>query len=157
GRSLAQIARATKGKSAQGLIEALVAGQATRLRALKISATTRRARLERYRQRVERVVSHARGTPAIERDLLTASSYLGLGDGRLPTRLQQGETLAQVAQSTPGRSPSGLEQAIVNARRARVTQARTAGLISRGAARKELASLPALVEAELHRKLLQGG
>jgi hypothetical protein len=155
GASLARVAEQTPGRSAHGLVEALLAAQAARLRSLKLSEATRKTRLKRYRERIERLVAHSKASPAIERDLLAASAYLAIGDGRLHTLLEQGQTLAQIAQSIGGRSSAGLKEAILKSRRERLRAAATAGLLSRKDEQAALAALPARVESELHRKLLQ--
>jgi hypothetical protein len=155
GQSLADVAAGIDGRSAQGLIETLVAAQAARLKAMKLPATTQRTRLTRYRQRIERLVSHRRAAPAIERDLLVASRYLDIGDGRLHTLLEQGRTLAQIAAATHGRSTAGLEAAILAARRSDLKTAASSGLLSHKDETAALAALPGAVEAELRRELLQ--
>jgi len=156
GRSLAQIADATKGKSSAGLIDVILANSAARMRAAKVPASTQKVRLERARRRLDRQVSRVRGTPALEHDLLAASDYLGVSSGELHVLLQHGQTLAQVAESKSGRSAQGVTDAIVKDRRERLKAAVAAGLLTPAAEQAEVAALPGKIDAEIHKKQLQG-
>jgi hypothetical protein len=100
-------------------------------------------------------VDRVKGSSAVERDLLAASAYLAIGDGALHILLQHGQTLAEVAASTKGRSVQGLSEAIVKARTSRLAIVAKAGLISTSEERKSVAALPATVDKEIHRKPLQ--
>ena len=53
-------------------------------------------------------------------DLQLAATYLGLGRAELRRRLQTGETLAEVAAATPGKSPAGLIAAVLAPREAQL-------------------------------------
>lgn len=62
-------------------------------------------------------------------DLAAAASYLGVSQQRLREELQGGETLAELADATPGKSAAGLEDAIVDAKSKHIkTEAETGKL-----------------------------
>lgn len=52
-----------------------------------------------------------------------AATYLGLTDDALRQKLEAGQTLAQIAQATSGKSVDGLEQALIDAATKRLDQA----------------------------------
>jgi hypothetical protein len=152
GRSLAQIAAATGGKSAAGLVEALVSARAAQLsakvKANKLSPAAERARLAHLRRRLtaelERVPGYS-GLPETAR-------YLGIGAAQLRADLHAGRSLAQIAAATPGRSAAGLVDARVSAREATLRQALASGKIS-GRVEHELASaLRRRIAGEVERK-----
>jgi hypothetical protein len=64
---------------------------------------------------------HARGGVVGRRDLAAASAYLGVSEEQLASELRSGISLAQVANSTPGRSSAGLVAALVTAKRERLS------------------------------------
>lgn len=137
GESLAQVADATNGKSATGLIESLVAEKKKRLSAATASLT----------RRVTAAVN-GRGGPgspsnagargpgwrrlfaAPTRLGFVAASYLGIPAAQLQGDLRSGATLAQVAKATSGRSEAGLIEALVASRRARLAAAVAFGSLS---------------------------
>ena len=106
GRSLAQVAAATPGRSAQGLIEAIVAGAQGRPR--RPLANLR----SHVSAEVQRKTGAARATLSS-----VAAGYLGLTLEQLRARMSAGETLAQIAGSIPGHSRAGLVAALVQQRR----------------------------------------
>jgi hypothetical protein len=59
-----------------------------------------------------------------------ASGYLGVPRAQLRSELGAGESLAQIAAATPGKSPDGLAKAIANAKLARLHEALAAGRIT---------------------------
>jgi hypothetical protein len=161
GQTLAQIADATSGRSAAGLIEALVAAQKTRL--AKVSANlTRRVTAEvngsagaDLRGRGARgqganvaggPVFAARGALA-----LAAYSYLGVTSTQLYNDLRSGQTLAQIADATSGKSAAGLVSALVAARREQLAVAVTAGLLTRPHEEAIIAKLPSRITALVDR------
>lgn len=81
-----------------------------------------------------------------------ASSYLGLGLGEVRRRLRNGETLAEIADSTPGHSARALEREIV--------AGRSAELKKQGATPSQSAAavhrLRARLRAQLRRKRRAG-
>jgi hypothetical protein len=126
GKTLAQIADATSGKSKAGLIAALVshekqeladavtAGRLTKAQSDQIAST--------LTQRFTDLVNGVR--PAIGpggrgpghdhgEGIQVAATYLGITVDSLRTQLQAGKTLAQVANATSGKSASGLIDALV--------------------------------------------
>ena len=83
----------------------------------------------------------------------TAASYLGLDAGALRRRLRSGETLAQIAESTPGHSSRGLLHAVL--------ARRTAELAKQGLTPAELrdrvSQLRTKLRAQLRRRRRVGG
>lgn len=115
GQTLAQIATA-EGKPVAPLMQQL--GQSAssqvegRLRAsaARVGTAKRAARRRRHSLR------------------LAAAEYLGIAPSALARQLRSGATLAQIAERTPGRSSSGLIEALVQARsQARVESGAAAG------------------------------
>jgi hypothetical protein len=159
GSSLGQVADATPGKSAAGLIDAMVAARASKLKKLGLPASVERARLAHYRERITYIVERVKAAPALERDLRAASQYLGVTSRELHTRLQQGKTLAQLteADAASGKSIPGLTKAILAVREARLHALLSEHQITQAEEEKALGELPALVASELHRKQLQPG
>src|SRR5205823_6434367 len=56
------------------------------------------------------------------RDLPIAASYLGLPQAQLEAELRSGRSLAQIADSTPGRSVAGLIDALIAHKRERLAK-----------------------------------
>jgi hypothetical protein len=125
GKTLAQIAAATNGKSASGLVAALVAaeqkeiaaavtaGKLTQAQADQITATL----TQRFTDLVNGVhlagpggahFGHG-GGPGLD----PAATYLGISETSLFTQLRSGKTLAQIADATAGKSAAGLIAALV--------------------------------------------
>jgi hypothetical protein len=109
GKTLAQIADATSGKSSSGLIDALVAAE--QKEHPDASASDIRAR--------ETAFVNGTGGPGFRHGpgdaLAAAATYLGTTTQDLLTQLQSGKTLAQIADATSGKSSSGLIDALVAA------------------------------------------
>jgi hypothetical protein len=138
GKSLAQIADATGGKSAAGLTEALVAARKARLATLA----------SKLPKRIAAEVNVPGGPPAGQRRAhggavrlaalfaspsragSVAASYLGVSASQLKAELGSEKTLAQVADATSGRSQAGLIAALLQARSARLARAAAAGRLS---------------------------
>jgi hypothetical protein len=131
GRSLAQVADATAGKSAAGLSEALVAARKARLATAagrlpkRVAAEINRpggpaAAAARAAVRRERAQIGSLRIPALfaspSRPGSVAARYLGIGASKLQADLRSGKTLAQVADATPGKSQAGLIAALVQSR-----------------------------------------
>jgi hypothetical protein len=123
GKSLAEIADTTSGKSAQGLILTLEAAAKQKLHA---AAARLSARI------TVKVDEHLDGDggPAVH----AATGYLGLSVSQLREDVRSGKTLAQVASSTRGKSEAGLIEAIVSARKAALAAEAKAGGISQARA-----------------------
>jgi hypothetical protein len=130
GKTLAQIASATSGKSTAGLIAALVAheqteiadavkaGKLTQVQADQITASLQ----QRFTDFVNNIrPPHGGGPRHFALDLLsTAAAYLGTTPSALMTQLQSGKTLAQIANAPSGKSASGLIDALVAAAKAKL-------------------------------------
>jgi hypothetical protein len=152
GRTLAQIADATGGKSATGLIEALVSARAAQLNAevaaKKLSPGTERSQLARLRRRLTVQLER---TPGYS-NLPVSARYLGISAARLRADLHAGRSLAQVAAATPGRSSAGLIDARVSAREAALAAALASGKLSQAAERALASGLRQRVTSEVERK-----
>ncbi|HKU59297.1 MAG TPA: hypothetical protein VJP39_06800 [Gaiellaceae bacterium] len=112
GKTLAQIANGTSGKSAAGLIAALVADAKQHL------GTNAPSDLEqRITDFVNGKLPVRTGRPGFGRPrfpgLDVVTSYLGISNSDLLTQLRAGKTLAQIANATSGKSASGLIAALV--------------------------------------------
>jgi hypothetical protein len=124
GKSLAQIAEATPGRSKSGLIAALVSEKRRRLSTLG-AAVNRRVSAEVNRSGPGSVrVGHRRRGAGLggfasvpNRVADAAAGYLGVPPALLGSELRSGKTLAQVANSTRGKSEAGLVAALVAAKR----------------------------------------
>jgi hypothetical protein len=116
GKTLAQIAAATSGKSAAGLIVALVADAKATLGANAPSDLT---------ERITALVNGQHGMHGPPGDHLrgldAAATYLGTTADALRTQLQSGKTLAQIANATSGKSAAGLIDALVADARTHIT------------------------------------
>jgi hypothetical protein len=121
GKTLAQIADATSGKSAAGLIAALVADAKA---ALGANAP---ADLTQHITDLVNGVHDMHGGPGGPHGgpggpgLDAAATYLGLTPDALRTQLQSGKTLAQIANATAGKSAAGLIDALVADARTHIT------------------------------------
>jgi hypothetical protein len=129
GKTLAQVAGATSGKTVAGLIDALVAAEKTELAAAVTAGRITQAQADQAAAGLTAHVTaevnateparspggpgghghHGRGGD----DFTAAATYLGLTETALATQLQAGKTLAQVADATSGKSASGLIDALV--------------------------------------------
>jgi hypothetical protein len=159
-RSLAQIADAHSGKSAQGLTEAIIASRKARLGKLA-SRLPKRIGAEVARTGRGGAGASGKGGSAAQAQGLSrlglftaaghlgsaAADYLGLTPAQLRGQLQSGKTLAQLAEATPGKSKAGLIDALVAAKqerlagklaKKRLTQARAARKAQRLHKRVEL-------------------
>jgi hypothetical protein len=153
GKTLAQIAAATSGKSQQGLIEALEAAKKARLSAA--AATLQR----RVSKEVTRPGGPAPGSGselsgrfATERGLgRTAASYLGLSPQQLQAKLRSGKSLAQIAEATAGKSSSGLTAALLAARRHRLDSVAASRRLSTVELSRRQARLKRRIERLVHR------
>jgi hypothetical protein len=146
GRALAEIASARPGRSAAGLVDALVAARIARLHASG-SAAARSARIVGLRQRIASQISGVApyvGLPASAR-------YLGVSVARLAGELRTGRSLAQIADATRGRSAAGLIDARVRSREAKLRSALAAGKLTKSSVDALLADLRRRVSAEVDR------
>jgi hypothetical protein len=143
GKTLAQLANETPGRSEAGLISALLA--------------VRRARLNAQAVHLSQSVSAAvhrpggPGAPALG-PRYEARIYLGLSAAQLNGELRSGKTLAQVANETPGRSEAGLVDALVADRRELLADAVASGRLTRTQEQVRLPRLIRQVSAVVQRK-----
>ena len=145
GKSLAQLAATTPGKSETGLIAALLAGA-------KAKRAAGDANLE---ARVKALVNgtpgfaaagHARA-PGARRAAVRAAvlSYLGIRGHQLLEQFKAGKTLAQIADSTPGKSAAGLTEVLVKTLTAKLNAAVAADRLSKKGQAVRLAVLHARI------------
>jgi hypothetical protein len=134
GQTLAQIANSTSGKSATGLIDALV-------------SATQQAHAASVRNRVTLAVDGVR--TAVGRS--NAAGYLGVSVARLRQDLRSGRSLAQIAGDTSGKSATGLIDALVSAREAQVKAAVASGMLEQAVAGKYLSNLHQRITHEVDR------
>jgi hypothetical protein len=142
GKTLAQVADSRSGKSASGLVAALLAAKQAKL-AHAASTLPKRVNAEVNRAGGPRSAIAGRGVAAAPRSRLdtlfsapaspgrVAASYLGLAPSQLKAELQSGKTLALLAGATPGKSKAGLVDALVASREKRRARAASAGQVSR--------------------------
>jgi hypothetical protein len=170
-KTLAQVADASAGKSAAGLTQALVAARKARLASVAAKLASASSKLP---QRVAAEVNRA-GGPAGARHLITAAArldalfsapkasgavaagYLGVAPARLKAQLHAGETLAQAADATAGKSQAGLVQALIAPRRSRLAEATAAGRLSKARHSKRLAGLQKRMSALVQRQFTGAG
>lgn len=151
GKTLAGIANATPGKSAAGLVDAIVAKAKTKLDKLVASARITQAQedsfLAKYRTAVTAFVNrvpgagHCSGTTLFVDEFGVAASYLGLTKLQLVAQLRTGKTLAAIANATPGKSASGLVDAMVAAEKTKLDAIVTKGKLTQGQETTILAKL----------------
>jgi hypothetical protein len=158
GRTLAQVADATPGRSATGLIDRIVASRqaalAAAVRSGGLTAAQQKAALATLRGRVRVRVDRVGGYPSVVgrrpvRAPAAAAAYLAIGQAQLRTELRSGRTLAQLANGTPGRSARGMIEAIVAATKVRLAAAVAAGRLTQASERQMLANLQQRVAAEV--------
>jgi hypothetical protein len=166
GKTLAQVADATSGKSASGLIDALVAAEKTEIAAdVKAGRLTQAQADERLANLRAHETAEVNGTfrghgPGGRGDhggphaaLAAAAAYLGLDAAALETSLRSGKTLAQVAEATSGKSKAGLIAAMVAAEKTELAAAVKAGRLTQADADKIGADLTARVTDLVEGKL----
>jgi hypothetical protein len=156
GRTLAQIANATGGKSATGLLNVLVSEKAGKLRsrvaAGKLSRKQETTQLADLRTRIHAQIDRLRSdrVPGYV-GLAATAHYLGVSASQLRTELLSGRSLAQIAATTPGKSASGLIDARVSAREVEIKAALASGKIAHAQASRLLSNLRARVTREVQR------
>jgi hypothetical protein len=138
GKSLAEVANATGGKSAAGLIQTLEAAQQRRLSAAAASVPTR-------------ITAEVNRKGARNDGLRAAASYLGVSATTLRADTRTGKTLAEIANATSGKSEAGLIDALVSARKAALASAVSSGAITQAQANAALPRLADRVTARVRR------
>lgn len=144
GKSLAQIAAQSKGRSAAGLTQALIAQRTARLAAAAAQIP------QRVRAEVQRA-----GGPA-EHRVSAALSYLGLTRAALQADLRSGKTLAQIASATSGKSEAGLIDALVRARKQALAAKVAAGALTQKQVNARLGGLAERVRLGVERRRSPG-
>jgi hypothetical protein len=160
GKTLAQVADATSGKSAAGLTQTLLAIHRARLASA----------LAKLPQRVAAEVNRAGGPGAGGRRVgglrtfaapggpgAIAAGYLGVAPAQLQAQLRTGKTLAQVAEATAGKSTAGLVDALVAARRAKLARATAAGRLTEARQAKRASKLHKRMNALVQRQFAGAG
>lgn len=165
GKTLALIAETTSGKSAPGLVDALVAAEKTELDAAVKADRITQAQEDRIvpalTARFTALLNKTRpargsGGPDLRHGrrrgrLAAAATYLGITERTLATQLQGGKSLAQVADATSGKSAAGLIDALVARRMAKVDAALRASRITQAQHDQIVARLKARVTALVNR------
>src|ERR1035441_2510861 len=145
GQTLAQVANATPGKSEAGLIAALTTARRQRL--AKVSANVPRS----VRAEVNRpLLGTAARKGAVRGACAAVRQSLGLPASQLRSDLKSGQTLAQVADATPGKSEAGLVEAIVAARTKRLDAAVSTGKLTKGRESEQLVKLTQRVKSAVN-------
>ena len=135
GKTLAEVANATDGQSADGLVDVLVAAAQKNIAADVSSGRLTQAQadeiLSGLKQHItDRVNSTGPpGGPHGRGGLEAAATYLGLSESALQTQLQSGKTLGEIAEATSGKSKAGLIAALVAAETANI-EARVTDLVN---------------------------
>jgi hypothetical protein len=93
------------------------------------------------------------GNPA---RLALVTSYLGIPKAQIVDRLKSGQTLAQVANATPGKSATGLVDYVVARAKTRLDAAVARGLIDASQEQTMLTRLTTSVTALVNGTLLRG-
>jgi hypothetical protein len=154
GRSLAAVAATTPGHSAVGLLEAIMRPRVRRIEAQVASKRVSKAEAERRIQRIrERVEARLARSGSYKPTAAIAEQYLGLPLTALRSRVRSGRTLSQLADSTPGKSASGLIAAVMAVRVNELVHG--AGAASQATLRQETALLHA-VEQRVRREVQAG-
>jgi hypothetical protein len=146
GQTLAQIAQ-TNGKSTSGLIDALVSANSARL---SPAAALSQAKIAKLRTRVTADVNRVHTAPAGVK-LSTAAGYLGVSSAQLHHELRSGETLAQIATATPGKSVTGLTAALIGASKTKLAEEVTSGVLTAKREKKLMAMVAHRVASEVAR------
>jgi hypothetical protein len=165
GKTLAQVAAATSGKSAQGLSTALLAARQAKLAKAgahlqqRVAAEVNRpggpgggegaANASKRGARLQAMFSSPKHIGSV------AASYLGVAPEQLQSQLSAGKTLAQVADATAGKSRAGLIAALVASRRTRLDAALASGRVSHAKGAKRGAALQARASALVQRSFAQ--
>ena len=163
GKTLAQIAAATSGNSTDGLIAALVTHEKTEIAAKVTAGALTQAQADAIIPTLTAHFTsfvngtgggpgfgggHGPGGPGGHSDELdAAATYLGLTAADLITKVQAGQTLAQVAGATSGKTAAGLVAALVAAEKTELAAAVTAGRITQAQADTILPTLTATFTA----------
>jgi hypothetical protein len=145
GETMAEVAAATPGRSASGLIARLLAAREAALKAEKPLTSAGRQTLSRARSQIVAEANHGRGRSG---PVQAAARYVGLSETALRDKLRSGQSLAQVAVGQ-SKSRAGLVEALVTLKAARLRTALAEGAITGGEEKAALASLASRVSQEV--------
>jgi len=149
GETLAQIADSRSGRSAGGLIDALVRARAAFAVTSRAHEEPSAAQLEVLRRRVTaRVDGTASGSA---RELIVAR-YLGVSAAQIHSEQRAGRSLAEIADATSGKSAAGLSAELISVRRAAIAAGVRSGTLSPALAAARLATLATSVGNEVDHK-----
>jgi hypothetical protein len=134
GTTLAQVANATGGKSADGLVDALVAAAEKNIAADVSSGRLTQSQADQIESGLRQQITNrvnSTGPPGGPRGrrgphrggLDAAATYLGLSQSALRTQLQSGTTLGEIADATAGKSKAGLIAALAADEKSHLDQA----------------------------------
>jgi hypothetical protein len=158
GKSLAEIAAKAPGRSPEGLAEALIKTRVARvdreLAAGDVSKTVAKQRIARIRTRAEQRIERSSAATSL---LAVAADYLGISAAQLRARERAGQSLAQIAQATPGRSPASLIKALVLARETQLARMVSDGAITAARSKALRASVEQRVRAEVEAAVPRAG
>ena len=87
----------------------------------------------------------------------TAAQYLGISEATLHADLAAGQSLAQIATASAGKSVAGLKAAIIAAETTRLNAAESAGRITSQQEQRRLSNLSSRIDALLQRTWNGGG
>jgi len=149
GETLAEIVAARKGATRAGLIGALFAARSKAIERRHLPAATERAELAALRRALSRQVDQPRGRRQVA--IQASARYLGIGEDQLRHRLAGGQTLADLAASTPGRSRVGLLAALSDVRRRAIERALREKAITPAGAQRAIARARARASREANR------
>jgi hypothetical protein len=145
------------GVSPSALSSAMQAAMIDRIEEAVAAGRISKAQAESLKQRIKEGKGPLAGArfgraPALGTGTARAvESYLGLSGATIRADREAGKSLAQIAESTPGKSVQGLREAIEAAIRTRLSSAVSKGRITKGQQEEALRALSPRVEALIHR------
>ncbi|MGO9488304.1 MAG: hypothetical protein ACLQBB_04660 [Solirubrobacteraceae bacterium] len=149
GESLSEVADSSPGHSSTQLLSKLLAARAAELKREHLPPAAERLALSRLRRELTTDPGHSRRGALVA----SAAGYLGIHKSQLRAELADGRTLAQIADSTPGRSAQGLTEALVARRAASLALAVKEHRITATEADSALKTLHRRIDREVNRPL----
>jgi hypothetical protein len=163
GKTMAQVANATDGKSASGLIDALVAAAQKHIAADVSSGRLTQTQADQILSGLKQHITarvNSTGPPGGPRGhggphggFDAAATYLGISESDLMTTLQSGKTLGEVADATAGKSKAGLVAALVADEKSHLAQAVKDGRLTQAQADTMAANLESRITDLVNGKL----
>ncbi len=154
GRTLAEIASSTPGRSAAGLEQAITQARAAALAAAvssgRLSSAREKTLLANLNKQTAAEVRRRRANGGTAGAVPIAAAYLGLAGRQVRREEAAGRTLAQIADSTPGHSAAGLTARIVAVERIRIARQAKSGTITPAAESQLLTSLEQRVQTRVN-------